>query len=196
MGRKLEFNKADALMQAMESFWAKGYDATSMRDLAGKLGLHLGSVYNALGDKEQVFETSLKLHYETHALPRLHAMDQESDALAALTRLVREVANECGGATPSPGCFIINSLLDISDINDTITQTLKGYLDNVQKTLVRTIERGQAQGTITKASDANALADFMLGNLFALRVMGKLKSTQTLVDNIATGMLAALKCGL
>lgn len=194
MGRKLEFNKSDALMQAMESFWAKGYDATSMRDLAGKLGLHLGSVYNALGDKEQVFETSLKLHYENHALPRLQAMDQESDALAAITRIVREVADECGGATPSPGCFIINSLLDISDINDSITQTLKGYLDNVQKTLVRTIKRGQAQGTITQSADADALGDFVLGNLFALRVMGKLKSPSAMINNIASGTIAAIKC--
>jgi TetR/AcrR family transcriptional repressor of nem operon len=84
MGRKLEFDKNQALEKVMNSFWAKGYDATSMRDLAQHLGLHLGSVYNALGDKDKVFEDALHLNIQRHVLPHLEALTSSENPLSAL----------------------------------------------------------------------------------------------------------------
>jgi AcrR family transcriptional regulator len=84
MGRKLEFSKDKALLQAMEGFWSKGYDATSMRDLAQRLNLHLGSVYNALGDKEEVFEQSLRLYLKHQVIPRMAELENSEDPRAAL----------------------------------------------------------------------------------------------------------------
>ncbi len=83
MGRKLEFCRDKALHTAMESFWAQGYESTSMRDLAQRLGLHHGSVYNALGDKEKVFEAALRLNIEEEILPRLKALGGRSRPLSA-----------------------------------------------------------------------------------------------------------------
>ena len=50
VGRPREFDEEAALEAAMDAFWAKGYEATSMADLCNCTGLHKGSLYQAFGD--------------------------------------------------------------------------------------------------------------------------------------------------
>ena len=95
MGRKLAFDRKQALQKAMESFLVKGYKKTSMRELAGRLNLHLGSVYNSLGSKEAVFEEALRLYFDTRVAPRLQEMKENPRPLAALDQFLENVAAEC-----------------------------------------------------------------------------------------------------
>ena len=39
MARPRKFNEATALQAAIECFWRHGYEATSVRDLADKMGI-------------------------------------------------------------------------------------------------------------------------------------------------------------
>ncbi|NBB84288.1 MAG: TetR family transcriptional regulator, partial [Alphaproteobacteria bacterium] len=47
MARKATFDRAAVLDKAMALFWAKGYHATSLRDLEAALDLRPGSIYAA-----------------------------------------------------------------------------------------------------------------------------------------------------
>lgn len=192
MGRKLEFDKNDAMQRAMESFWAKGYDATSMRDLAGKLGLHLGSVYNALGDKAKVFEEALRLHFESHMAPALKELAASPDPLETLRQMFDSIIDECGMGKDKPGCFLINSLLDINDINDSISQTLKNYLAEMERHFAICIQRGIDQGQILPQNTAEKYAHFMISTCFTLRTMAKLGMPREYLSDIASCALSAL----
>lgn len=176
MGRKLEFSKEKALHTAMERFWEQGYVATSMRDLAQRLGLHLGSVYNALGDKERVFEASLRLNLEQYVIPRLKRMSEAPDALAALDGYMTEVLNECSNPGGSPGCFLINSLLEIGNINDGITALLNDYVGQMQKAFAETIRRAQTAGQIPMSKNPEEYAHFLMAAMFSMRALAKLKA--------------------
>ena len=55
MPRPKEFNPDDALEKAMQVFWHKGYEATSMEDLLTAMDLNRGSLYDTFGDKRQLF---------------------------------------------------------------------------------------------------------------------------------------------
>jgi TetR/AcrR family transcriptional regulator, transcriptional repressor for nem operon len=59
MPRPREFDEASALKAAMECFWRRGYEATSVRDLSDAMGLTAPSIYNAFGDKRQLFGRAL-----------------------------------------------------------------------------------------------------------------------------------------
>ena len=45
MSRPKEFNPDDAVEKAMQVFWHKGYEATSMEDLLTAMDLNRGSLY-------------------------------------------------------------------------------------------------------------------------------------------------------
>jgi TetR/AcrR family transcriptional repressor of nem operon len=172
MGRKLAFNREKALEKAMERFWKKGYEATSMRALADTLELHLGSVYNTLGSKEKLFEDALRLHLETNIVPKLQELIAHDNPLEALEYyLERAVEDSVAGK----GCFIINSLHEIANINDSVTRLVEDCLDSHRDILSQTVARAQKNGDIPADRDPDKLALFLLSCLMSLRVMSKLK---------------------
>src|SRR6516165_2758728 len=67
--RGREFNEVTALEAAIECFWQRGYEATSVRDLANKMGLSAPSLYNTYGNKHALFVQALEryLHHSTRA---------------------------------------------------------------------------------------------------------------------------------
>ena len=60
MARPREFDEADALDAATDCFWRDGYEATSVRDLAARMGITGASLYNAFGDKRSLFREVLQ----------------------------------------------------------------------------------------------------------------------------------------
>ncbi len=62
VGRPREFDEDSVLEAAMEVFWRKGYEATSLADLCDCTGLHKGSLYQTFGSKHDLFMKALK-HY-------------------------------------------------------------------------------------------------------------------------------------
>ncbi|MFN7115037.1 MAG: TetR/AcrR family transcriptional regulator [Alphaproteobacteria bacterium] len=192
MGRKLEFCREKALHTAMENFWAQGYEHTSMRDLAAKLGLHLGSVYNALGDKEKVFESALRLHFDEYVMPEMQRLIAADNPLGAMETLMTRVVEECGGAVATPGCFIINSLLEITQINDNISDLLRGYMQTMEDSFTICLRRAKDMGQIPADADPAERARFFMGVMFSLRTMGKLKAGPQHLKDIQTSALRAL----
>ena len=55
MARPREFDIDEALHEAGERFWAKGYQATSIQDIAAATGVKPGSLYKTFGDKKSLF---------------------------------------------------------------------------------------------------------------------------------------------
>src|SRR6185312_10353403 len=67
MARPRAFDEAQVLGAAADVFWAKGYEATSTRDLSAVTGLTTSSIYAAFGDKRELFHRALD-HYLTQTL--------------------------------------------------------------------------------------------------------------------------------
>ena len=79
MGRPREFDFNDTLERAMQTFWAKGYEATSLDDLCTATGLGRSSLYAAFGDKQGLYLSTLK-HCETAAEGRMTASLSDSQS--------------------------------------------------------------------------------------------------------------------
>src|SRR5512141_666494 len=64
MGRPRQFDPDQVLGQAMQLFWSKGYEATSLDDLLAETGLARQSLYNGFGDKHALFLAALRRYDE------------------------------------------------------------------------------------------------------------------------------------
>ena len=75
MARPREFSETVALEAAVDSFWQRGYEATSMRDLATTMGLSAPSLYNAFGDKQALFARALEHYLDCTTRDRLSRLE-------------------------------------------------------------------------------------------------------------------------
>ena len=63
-GRPRKAEPEVALAAAMNAFWEKGYESTSMSDLTEATGFHKASLYKTFGDKHHLFFSALKLYFK------------------------------------------------------------------------------------------------------------------------------------
>ena len=70
MARPREFDSNAALENAMQVFWAKGYKATSLRNICASTGLGRSSLYAAFGDKRGLYLKALD-RYEGAGVDRV-----------------------------------------------------------------------------------------------------------------------------
>src|SRR3954447_25435899 len=50
-----QFDEKEVIAIALDVFWRKGLHDATMQDLAAATGVQRGSLYNAYGDKEEIF---------------------------------------------------------------------------------------------------------------------------------------------
>ncbi|MCI1026081.1 helix-turn-helix transcriptional regulator, partial [Pseudomonas putida] len=61
-GRPRSFDRDQALQQAMQVFWSKGYEGTTMADLCEAIGVKAPSLYSAFGDKDALFREVMEVY--------------------------------------------------------------------------------------------------------------------------------------
>src|SRR5688572_25049598 len=106
MARPRQFDESSVLDRALDLFWSKGYEATSVQDLVDATGLGRASLYGAFGDKEQLFNRVLS-HYMARVAEEMSALDAEPSAARALERLFTGwLSFTCPKSGPR-GCFLL-----------------------------------------------------------------------------------------
>jgi AcrR family transcriptional regulator len=76
LGRPAAFDKDAALDAAMQLFWERGYEGTSMADLSQAMGVHPSSMYAAFGDKHALFALAAKRYADVPAQYMVKALEQ------------------------------------------------------------------------------------------------------------------------
>ena len=64
MTRMPAYDRDAALEAAIRLFWAKGYHATSLKDLENALNMRPGSIYAAFKSKQALFLAAMERYFE------------------------------------------------------------------------------------------------------------------------------------
>src|SRR5579871_6171429 len=75
MARPREFDEAAVLDAAIERFWLRGYEATSVRDLADEMNIAGASLYNTFGDKRSLYERALNRYLDSTFRERIRRLE-------------------------------------------------------------------------------------------------------------------------
>src|SRR5581483_9686973 len=75
MARPKMFDRTERLDKAMELFWSRGYEATSIHDLLVHLVINRQSLYDTFGDKHTLFLETLKRYEELGKPPLLAELE-------------------------------------------------------------------------------------------------------------------------
>src|ERR1700676_2679760 len=103
MSRTKAFDPELAMQEAMEAFWERGYNATSVNDLLAEMKLNRGSLYGTFGDKKQLFLAALD-RYAAQGFDALQEiLDRPGSARENLRDWVRTVSKTCIGEAGTRG---------------------------------------------------------------------------------------------
>ena len=158
-GRPRSFDRDAALERAMEVFWAKGYESTSMCDLTEAMGINPPSLYAAFGDKEQLFLEALERYHDLRSETVTCAYDEEPTARGAMERILRDFAGQaCEGS--NRGCMVVMAMTTCEGASPELKAAIAKRRNMARARLKARIDRAVAEGELPKHTDTNALTDF------------------------------------
>jgi TetR/AcrR family transcriptional repressor of nem operon len=186
VGRPRQFDVDEALNAAMATFWAKGYEATSLTDLMSATGLHKGSLYQAFGDKHSLFVAALKRYLEamrSEVNGLLGDAESPLDALRAAAHGIVEMVDD----SPSPmGCMAINALIELAPHDAEVKQIMLDHIDRMRAMFGRVVGAAQAAGQLSSVRPAPLVTAMLLTMMAGIgtTIKGPINKRQahTLVD--------------
>ena len=136
-GRPRNFDETEALDAALRTFWAKGFDGTTIDDLVEATGVGRPSLYATFGDKDALFFRCLEHYAVTIGARTLAAFLEAEGVVDAVRAFLRQsVLNATGTATP-PGCIMacVAPAVDDRRVRDRIAESMAGAVDAIATSL-------------------------------------------------------------
>jgi TetR/AcrR family transcriptional repressor of nem operon len=192
MPRTKEFKPEEALEAAMELFWLRGYEATSMRDLLEGMGIGRGSFYDTFGDKRALFLAVLDRFEESRTAWAIEVLEHSASPLGGIKEVFGRTVQNLVGHEPRRGCLLVNSAVELAPHDPEVAGRVSGYVRRTGAAFEGALVRAQVKKEIPKKSDPKALARFLVTNLHGLRVMARAGADQETLDDTVRITLAAL----
>lgn len=193
MVRPRAFDEEKALHVAMEIFWEKGYEATSLSDLTSGMGIQRPSIYAAFGDKKELFEAALRKYNQSHASSVRARFQNSSSVKEAFRSFFEGIVAEVYEEGPNRGCFCLNVMVELAPHDakfEVLTREHQMYLSAIFQ---EAIERGIRTGELEKATNAKTLAQTMVISMIGLTVLMKSRPERSFAENSVATILTLLK---
>ncbi len=188
-----KFENVAVLEKAMHAFWARGYEATSIRDLVACMGINRGSIYATFHDKRNLFLLALE-HYDTRYRRALLAdLRRQASPREAITRLFDDVVEQALRESGGAGCMLINAAVEMAPHDKGVAAAVARGLEETELFFEQLISSGQRKGEFSPAIDAGETAAVLLGLLTALRVLARGGAQRAKLESLASQAKALLR---
>ncbi len=177
MARPREFDVDEALQAAMEAFWDRGFEATSLADLMEATGLQKGSIYKAFGSKHELFTQALARYLDDVYAKMQIALEGPESAKQGVRRWLKLIIQLCNEQDKRRGCFAVNSVVELGPHDEATASRLRRHFARVEKLLANTIARGQVRGEIRNDRSPEELAEVLF--LFAKGMLASSKGAHS-----------------
>ncbi|GGR31053.1 TetR/AcrR family transcriptional regulator [Streptomyces roseolus] len=193
MARTKEFDPGAALQAALDLFWARGYEATSMADLVEHLGIGRASLYATFGSKHELYLKAMDRYLETRDPRLVEELSAPGPALPAVRALVRRFAAEATAeGLRLSGCFVTNSAAELAPRDPAVARRVELSWEQIETLLHAALTRARAQGELPGDRDPRALSRMLLVLLQGIRVVGKASTDPARVRDAAEEALRLL----
>src|SRR5690606_36339529 len=147
------FDMDTALEKALEVFWRKGYDGTSLSDLTEAMGINKPSLYAAFGNKEQLFLKAIELYEGRPCSFFLPALEKPT-AYKVSEDMLSDAAMNMTDQSHPQGCVVVQGALSCSEAADTVKDALINRRVEGEQKLRARFERAKAEGDLPADADA------------------------------------------
>jgi AcrR family transcriptional regulator len=169
MGRPRSFDIDRALDRALQVFWRKGYEGTSLSDLTQAVGVNRPSLYAAFGDKEALFRKALDRYLNGPAAYTQEAL-KEPRARGVVERLLRGAADLNSAPRNPGGCLTVQGALACGEAAESVRQELAAYRAAGEAALRRRFRRAKSEGDLSATVNPADLARYVATIVYGMAV--------------------------
>ncbi|WP_394155336.1 TetR/AcrR family transcriptional regulator [Loktanella salsilacus] len=185
MPRDPSYDREAALQSAMNLFWVKGYNATSLKDLEAALKMRPGSIYAAFQSKEALFHEALDLYAGRMEAELSATIANATSPLAALRGYLVSLGGLEPCEKPSTACMLVKSLLEIQTDSPALRGAVLNHLEKVRQHLTQAFVNAQAFGEIPAEADPDRLAQRMQTYIFGLKIQAQRETDPVAMQRLA-----------
>lgn len=193
MARPRSFEESAAMELVVRQFWARGFEATSVRDLEAATGLGMTSIYNAFGSKRALFRSALEHYSERRTREFLREIERLPSPAVRIRTFIARLIEAALDDSDRMGCLVINTAIELGPHDQEIAVIVAGYLGEVEAFFRRNFEAaqraGEADQTMSPADAARSFSALMFG----LRVLARTRPDRETMEGAVRPLLALLR---
>lgn len=157
-GRPRLFDEPTVLDAALQVFWRKGYEMTTLDDLTRATGLSRSSLYGCFGSKHDVYLAAIN-RYDDESYKALRALAHAAPTPRdTVQRVIEAIADVDGDRR---GCFFVNCVTELAPHDAEIEALSRRHLDRIEDLLADAYRDG---GAFADAADrARAVMSVAMG---------------------------------
>ena len=160
MARNVEFNEEEAIQKAMEVFWAKGYNSTTLRDLTTAMKINSSSLYNTIGDKHELFIRCVQHYSDQKKKDYQKRMATSESRFTILVNYIHDAVNVIINGKNS--CMAIRTAFELATDDQRVKSILKADSDYSYRFMQTLIKGAMEEGKIAKDEDPEVLAEYFV----------------------------------
>ncbi|OAP69920.1 MULTISPECIES: TetR/AcrR family transcriptional regulator [Psychrobacter] len=191
-GRPRQFEDKEIIDAAITVFSSNGYAGTSAQNLCDVTGLGRGSLYNAFGSKQALYEQALLRSHEQTMAAQLSILTQPGLFKERLRSLLLWGIAEDLSQSEQREAMVLFSALEIGDKDQVVSSLNLEYRQRLENSLLTVFVEGQANGEFSTRASALEMARGFLAGYYGLRVLNKNTSDKSFLEDVVNGLLANL----
>ncbi len=172
-GRPRQFDEDKAMAGAMQLFWEKGLSATSLDDLAVAMNMNRPSIYNAFGNKEDIYRNSLARFCGQLDKGLQETLEASPGVRAGLNAFFDQAIEVYCGNNPAMGCLMICTAPGEALSHPEVGADLKGLIRRLDNAFARRLERAQRDGELSEAARPKLAAKLLQATLQTLALRAR-----------------------
>lgn len=184
VGPSKQFDQEEALTKALQLFWEKGYEASSMQDLVNTMGINRASMYQTYGNKYELYVASIDRYIENSVAMLNQTLEDPGSPLENLRGLFQLlIMGSLDGEMQ--GCFLNNTAIEFGPHDATMAKKVRDAWIEFENVFAALIQRAIDMNEIKADAEVHLLAQLLNINLQGLMAQTKAStSKEKLFDSI------------
>ena len=191
-GRPRQFEDKEIIDAAITVFSSNGYAGTSAQNLCDVTGLGRGSLYNAFGSKQALYEQALLRSHEQTMAAQLYILAQSGLLKERLRSLLLWGIAEDLSQSEQHEAMVLFSALEMGDKDQAVSSLNQEYRQRLENSLLAVFVEGQVNGEFSRKASALEMARGFLAGYYGLRVLNKNISDKSFLEDVVNGLLVNL----
>jgi AcrR family transcriptional regulator len=160
-GRPRCFNLEEALDRSLLLFWQKGFQNTSLDEIAEAVGIKKPSLYAAFGDKEMLFRKVLH-RYSAKLSEPVQALDRYDDVREAINAFIElGIASGCGDGHPR-GCLLASAFADSTLLPPNLAKEIRALVNQADQAVAKRLKKAVRERQLPADFDVKGTSKFLI----------------------------------